>query len=66
MSDFLSGVILSAIVFGLPRLMFGRFTIWEYGRGWVLRFETRDQRDEAIYQLGMNYGIKITAKEPAQ
>ena len=44
MSDFLYGVIFGALLFGIPRLCFGRFTIWESGRGWVLKFETSAER----------------------
>tara|TARA_R110000764_G_scaffold47099_1_gene105455 strand:- start:201 stop:392 length:192 start_codon:yes stop_codon:yes gene_type:complete len=55
MSDFWAGFAIAAIVFGLPRLFLGRFTIWEAARGWVMRFETTDARCREYFIAGRDF-----------
>jgi hypothetical protein len=46
MSDFWSGFIVAAVIFFVPRLTLGQFTIYTRERGFVFRFETTGEAIE--------------------
>jgi len=43
MSPMLAGFIIGFCIAMPLRVLFGRFTIWTYRRGWVLTWETDEQ-----------------------
>lgn len=52
MTDFITGFVFAAILFGLPRVFFGTFHIWNLHEGWILEWRTMQAHEHKMFEMG--------------